>query len=304
MLTLSKLMASACRDLRAKTDFDVSCTPVEGVPGAYRIELGQELFLFNRQVSPFNSDETRDLCRSKFDTYMHASNDNFPGGVYLPRTVSYYDPEFYDPKVLDEGNRKFRENVNDICADVEGRFDYPLIVKPNSKSMSKNVALVENSDDLPVALSRVFAEGDLYDSEALVQECIDIETEFRAVCFDGECKILLPYNTDDATPNPDMLCPAFWEGTYKELVDDEAIKAKADAVSSFLRDKIGLHYAGLDLALDKRGKLWFIEANASPIVPFDGLMQQDKGVEVVEELIDSMLVSMLANSDQLPEQYM
>jgi len=76
-----------------------------------------------------------------------------------------------DRRVLD----RFDEWMPAFVADVEGRFGWPVIVKPCNLGSSAGVSVVANPDELIAGLLRVFE----YDTEALVEPFIKHRLELN-----------------------------------------------------------------------------------------------------------------------------
>ena len=291
MLNLAELMVLACERWKTKVEFDVACKPHQSRPGAFYIHLNGKNFGFDGNSSPFNPIAASKVCKSKIDTIDLVNQVQLKAGAHVPKTRANYDPDLHEAGARDEKLRRFLATVDDICADAAGVFTLPVIVKPNSKSMSVNGSLARTPEELRESIEQIFADSQDYDSDAIVQERIDIKTEYRAVCFDGQNMMLIERDTQNATPN-DILNPVFWEGTRNKLVFDEELAMASEEIAEVLKDKIGLRYTGFDMARDHDGKIWFIEANSAPMIAVDEMIHDDEGMAALLDLTDTMFVSM------------
>ena len=77
-----------------------------------------------------------------------------------------------------------------------------------------------------------------------------------------------------------------WEGSRAALVKNEEMIQQIEAFCAPLFESLMIPFCGLDIALDKTGKFWLIEANSSP--GFDHIIRHE-GFEPVVAMYQNML---------------
>lgn len=252
-----------------------------------RIRSGSRVFLFNRSSSPFNDSSHVKLTTSKMlMAELFQGDSAFPSEVKQPKTIGYFKPGVYN--LDDTPSYRVRKNKRDILTDIEAQFDYPLIIKPDKGTKGDGVAKVCSREALSKALEEVFETHG--ENIAVIQECIEIKKEFRVIVFDGLCAYAYEKNTDNAIPG-DNLNPTYWDGSVPVINHEKSVLNVGNDLAAFIKNQIGMSYAGFDIAIDDQENFWLIEINGAPL-GMDRLSQQPGGAEAVENLLDKMIVKM------------
>ncbi len=242
------------------------------------VRMGKDKPLyFLNFITPFNSEDVARICKDKEYTF-HILKDL----VSMPRTVGYLDPNV--PAEFKKYS-KF-ENFDAIADDIEKRFSFPLIVKRNAGSLGRNVFECKNSLELREKIQVIFSkDSSEYDYIALAQEKVDIAHEYRVVVLNGEIEILYEKDFLHATFEGN-LSPLHWKNAKAVVVEDQVIRAQIADFIAPIFDTIPLSWGGLDVAIDRGGKLWLFELNSHPGFSY---FIKDNGQAMVIELYKKAL---------------
>jgi hypothetical protein len=234
------------------------------------VVIGGRRYVFSNWATPLNSHSVAQLCQDKEYFYSF-----YKDVVRMPMTRGYLAPH------IDERYANYLEcgSLCEIVADVESAFGYPLIVKKNRGSWGRNVFKVGSAKELERALLEVFNYNSAsFDYVALVQEYIEIEQEFRAVFLGGTLEMVYEKVTDGAS-FVDNLSPLHWEGARAAFVKEKRLLEEISRFCAPMFEKMMIDFCGVDIAIDRSGEMWFIEANSSP--GFDYIIKSEGEEEVV-----------------------
>ncbi|PIE80892.1 MAG: alpha-L-glutamate ligase [Chloroflexi bacterium] len=241
------------------------------------VVLNNQRYTFVNWTTPFNTHSVMKLCQDKdyFYSFYHDI-------IRMPKTHSFLNP-YSDSKYthyLDS------HTIYGIIEQIEAEFTYPLIVKKNRGSWGTNVFKVENRRELEQGLLEIYsASSARSDYIGLAQEYIDVDVEYRAIFFLGKYQFAYKKIAGD-TELTDNLSPLHSAGSKAEYVTDEGTKQAICHFCAPLFDKLMIQFCGLDIAQDKAGHLWLIEANSSP--GFDHIIRHE-GDELIIQLYEKML---------------
>ena len=192
-------------------------------------------------------------------------------GDLPPKKLIYNHPEGFDPgksdlakKAQKAGAKWFPKTVFSK-ADLD-ELEFPIIAKKDDSYQSKGVEKIESKKDLG---NRKF---DVY------QECVPIEDEYRIMIFRGKKNGKIkafgvwhrePNNTKskslriDESKDPKETKSKFrWSPVeLKKFKHWRGVKPIARAIFEFYPN---LNFVGLDVAVDKDGRVWCIEHNETP----------------------------------------
>ncbi len=235
---------------------------------------------FVNWTTPLNTQSVMKLCQDKdyFYSFYHDV-------VRMPKTVSFLNP-YTEEKYAQylNGNTIFS-----IIEKIEAAFTYPLIVKKNRGSWGSNVFKVENRRSLEKGLLEIFnMSSSKFDFIGLAQEFIDIETEYRVIFLNGEFQFAYE-KMMGAGEFSGNLSPLHTAGSKAQYVTNETIKKALNDFCTPLFNKLMIQFCGLDIAQDKQGNLWLIEANSSP--GFDHIIRHE-GDERVVHLYETILTQL------------
>jgi D-alanine-D-alanine ligase-like ATP-grasp enzyme len=206
------------------------------------------------------------------------------------------------------GSKYVAETVFTI-EDAKG-LKFPVIAKAEASWQSKGVEKFDTIEDLKSSK----LSFDLY------QEAFDIDKEYRAIIFKGKKdktpKLLTMSLRTPANEKAKSL--RISEGaTHEELVENDNSKftwtaidifsedcgINMDEISKMVADVIkvspGMNMFAIDVAIDKDGKYWLIEANTQPgqngitsHLIYLNMVKDFYGLNIVGEDIDKMKTSM------------
>lgn len=241
------------------------------------VEVNGRSYAFVNWTTPFNPQSIMKLCQDKdyFYTFYHDV-------VRMPKTISFLNP-YTDDKYADylDSNTIFG-----MIEKIEAEFPYPLIVKKNRGSWGSNVFKVDNRRSLEKGLLDIFnMSSSRFDYIGLAQEFIDIDIEYRVIFLNGTYQFAYE-KIMGASDFAENLSPLHTEGSKAQHVMNETDKGALIDFCAPLFDKLMIPFCGLDIARDKQGKLWLIEANSSP--GFDHIIKHE-GDELVVQLYEKML---------------
>ncbi|MBA3678740.1 alpha-L-glutamate ligase [Candidatus Saccharibacteria bacterium] len=244
-------LVEACRKLKVKYTIDSQ----RGIVAVY-VKPKQPPLYFKRSRAPFNSAVVSEICKDK-----DALNSILQDSVHTPKGECYLDPD------VEERYQPYRMHLSlkAIAKDAMAKLGLPLIVKPNAGSEGRNVAKCTNSREVITALAEIYNKDSAdYDSLALLQEYVEIAHEYRAVAFMGT--VLLVYEKDiSKAQHTDNFSPLHWQGAVAKHITDKSILASLQEFTSNIYSKLAIEYCGYDIAIDKTGKMWLIEANTVPM---------------------------------------
>lgn len=243
----------------------------------FSVEIGNKKHIFANWTTPVTTQSIRLLCADK--DYFYSV---FKDVIKMPNTRAFFNP------YSDEKYTKYlaEKTIYEIIDVVEAEFVYPLIIKKNKGSWGSNVFKVNNRHELERGILTVYdARSSKFDFVCLAQEYIEIDAEFRIVYLDGEYQFGYEKITEGATFT-DNLSPLHWEGSRAALVRDSAMIDRIETFCAPLFEFLMIPYCGLDIALDKQGEFWLIEANSSP--GFDHIIRHE-GIEPVVAMYRNLL---------------
>lgn len=197
--------------------------------------------------------------------------------TYKPSTVIYNDPremlmgkETVLKKMIGDGMDWVPKTVFNF-EDAKS-LGFPLIAKSRNSYDSKGVEKVENRSEL-----------EKYEKYDIFQKIIDIDREFRVITFKGKRfnkSVNILMILEKMPKNDKAKDLRLEEELSKEELQDKGntkFKWKQLDLSKFehmdqlekivpyiMNINAGLNFTGMDLAVDKEGKMFFIEHNLQP----------------------------------------
>ncbi|NJM59475.1 MAG: alpha-L-glutamate ligase [Oscillatoriales cyanobacterium RU_3_3] len=273
MLTNINLVLAACQELNIPYEI------LHHSQNLVRIKKADRDYYFVNYMTPFNSASLAQIFKDKEYTYQLLK-----GKINTPKTLAFVSP------YCEEKYQKYLSyrKIDEMVLEVNKIFTLPAIVKRNRGSGGNNVFLCESKEQIQAALEIIFNINNKdYDYVALAQEYIEIAREYRAVFFQG--KLVLLYEKDKSQAQfAGNLSPLHWEGAKaKHILDPNLMSEIEDFVKPVFAE-VSIDYAGLDVALDARGKYWLIEINSSP--NFD-IFVRDNDRQIVVKMFKNILES-------------
>ncbi|MEG4241369.1 MULTISPECIES: YheC/YheD family protein [unclassified Microcoleus] len=249
MLTNIEILLAACEELNIPYEI------LHPSQNLIRLKQGSEEYYFVNYMTPFNSASVAEIFKDKEYTYQLLN-----GKINTPRTLGFVSPH------CEEKYKKYLSfpDIESIVLEVNKKIAFPVILKRNRGAGGNNVFLCETTEQIKAALEIIFnVNSKDYDHVALAQEYIEIAHEYRAV-FCKE-KLVLLYEKDKSQAEfAGNLSPLHWEGAKaKHIINPNLMSEIEDFVKPVFAE-IAINYAGLDIALDRKGAYWLIEINSSP----------------------------------------
>jgi len=243
--------------------------------------IGGARFPFVNWSTPLNPQSVVQMCQDK--DYFHSF---YSDTIRMPTTEAFLTP-YCDKKYAEYLSSK---TIFEIIEHAESAYGYPVIVKKNRGSWGTNVFKVNNRKELEGALIAIFnVNSAAFDYVGLVQEYVEIKSEYRAIFLNGSLVFCYKKVFEDAT-YVGNLSPLHWEGSYAEIENDSNIIHEIKEFCTPLFERMLIPFCGLDIAINGNDEYFLIEANSSP--GFDHILRAgDHGMvkklymQVVEYLI-------------------
>ncbi|MBN1374061.1 hypothetical protein JW962_01880 [Candidatus Dojkabacteria bacterium] len=247
-----------------------------------KVTIGKPYFFIHHHPA-FDSVDISKICKDKDLSYSILTADCDP--EFIPMWRAYLDPDVKDEHKMWV---KFK-NMDEIITDIEKYFKYPVIVKPNKGSLGLNVKKCENGEEIKSALGVIFEKTPDYDYLSVVQEFLDVASEYRVIVF--RKKILLAYKKDISNATFEgNLSPLHWSNSKAVIVTDVNLIASFQPIVDYVFEKLSANYLAFDIALDKVGKLWLIELNSSPGFSH---FATDNGEDLIENIYEYIFSELL-----------
>ncbi len=247
-------------------------------------------FRFGFGHTPFNTKAAEQLISDKWEMYQSLGHV-----LPLPYTgiVAKNDPR---------SDNDIAAEIAAKAADSSSPFSFPLVVKPSAGSLSRNVFIVKDQDQLVQAIHANRADSSNGDG-ILIQQYLGDEqglfTEMRAICLDGRTHIAFDRTTEADIPDDVLTDPARWPGVVLTEVTDPAITSQIDVIAEHLYENYGVSYVTFDMKRDRTGKVWILEGNVAAM----GMEAMQYGLQngrtLVPGLAEKMLDKVVASSPVL-----
>ena len=164
-------------------------------------------YLFIMGATPFDSNSVVSLCKDKEFFYNY-----YKDAIDMPKTKG-----FLNPNCAQEWKNYLKfSSMEEVIKDSEKNFSYPFIAKMNKGSQGKCVFKVHNRDEFTTALNEIYKE----DYVALLQDCIDIKSEYRVIYLNKKLMFAYKKNNEHAVFTGN-LSPLHFEGAFAEIVENQ-----------------------------------------------------------------------------------
>jgi len=241
-------------------------------------------FKFNGSNAPFNSEESNLFINDKWALF-----ERIKWKINTPHTEAF-SKSHSKADIFDELIAKIESETHP--------FTFPIVIKPNNGSLSKNVHIVQNEEELRIAIAN--NKEDLDNGELiLAQQYIGPAKEYRAICLDGKCVFAFEKNIDMAYPS-DRANPIYQVGSKAIITDDNDILSQFEDIADHLKKEHGVNYVGLDLRMDENDQIWLLEGNSSPM----GLKRITIDVENGRQIISNLCALMLKKLRNIPNVFL
>lgn len=268
------IIKKACDSLNLNyTNIDQSGVFIE-----VHFENKKHLFIANNLG--LNNEVVEKVCRDKYYTYSLLNSV-----ANIPITTSCVDsnpPELYKSYSSYKSNDEVANSITDI-------HNFPVVLKPNSKSMGVNVFKCDTGEEVKNAISVIFNKDSYkYDHVLLAQDFVEIESEYRVLTYKKQIQFFYKKDNVGAEFNGN-LSPLHFKNAKAVLIEDQALQSELQEFINPVFEKLNLVYAGFDIAKDKDGKLWLFEINSKPGFNY---FIRDSSDEVVVKMFKSILTDL------------
>lgn len=182
------------------------------------------------------------LAKNNRDSIYNLPEEQFKTGSKINFHKLFGDADFIPKTVF-------------TVKDAKG-LNYPVIAKPSEGMSGVGIEKFDSYEDL----KNSDGEFDLY------SECIDFEREFRAMCLKDDLIMVyerVPIIKDNKTVGTKKRDEEVSFLYVDQDLDKLPILSKVKELVKNFRKYIALDLYSMDFFLDKKGKLWIIEGNAS-----------------------------------------
>jgi D-alanine-D-alanine ligase len=169
----------------------------------------------------------------------------------------------------------FRElDADGVLKAVTQTLSFPLVVKPAKSGSAQGVTVVKKADEL----SRAMVDAYVYCDVALIEKFVE-GTELALSVIDlGSGPIALPAVEIEPVSGKFGYQERYTAGETNYYVParvTKAVKDRAAKVAIAAHEALGLrHLSRIDLIVDKKGTVWFLEANVCPGLTETSLLPQ------------------------------
>jgi hypothetical protein len=236
MNKLTRQIAKRCFDEYVLKDYEGKVEELEGL-----VDTSRPIIYYGTKRG-WSADFIEGLSSKNRDSIYNLPEEQFKTGSKVNFHKLFGDADFIPKTVF---------TVKD-AQDLK----YPVIAKPSEGMSGVGIEKFDSYEDLKDS----DGEFDLY------SECIDFEREFRAMCLKDDLIMVyerVPIIADGKTvgtkKRDEEVSFLYVDQDLKKLPIIDKVK---DLVKNF-RKCISLDLYSMDFFLDKEGKLWIIEGNAS-----------------------------------------
>jgi dihydrofolate synthase/folylpolyglutamate synthase len=235
----------------------VACAPVSEDGNVLRVQGRRGPLFFLRNKHPFNDYVAGRLAEDKGYQY-----ELFKGaGLPVPFTLQVFNP-LADARF---DRYKTHASLEEILAEVEEKFDFPLVAKKYRSSLAQGVFLEHSAQALERRLQMLFENSPFMDNIVLIQQYVR-GPEYRIVASQGE--LLLAYGkVSERIDEKEDLNPLHQPGGRAVKVGDEELLEKMQELTRQVAGVIDLGFYAIDLIQGEEG-FCILELNPNPFCYF------------------------------------
>lgn len=199
--------------------------------------------------------------------------------VAMPKTQWYYDPQ---------GSSEKKTSYEEIFSDIATKFSFPLMIKMNKGSQGRHIYKCTTIQEVEQSIRAIFTRDKDYDFMALAQEYIEIHKEYRVLVYDNEVQFV--YLKDNSKADfVGNISPLHFDWAQAILIQDDVLLDEMKAFVARITSRLQLHYNGLDITIDKKGKRYLIELNGNP---WFSIFTRDNGDEEVVKMYKKIILDL------------
>lgn len=237
-------------------ELGLPCEPYSDEGALMRLTHGGRPLYFWRNKHPFNDYMGARIAEDKAFQYEIFARVGLP----IPHTQQVFNP-LADPRF---DRYKTHRTIDEIVADIDRHFAFPLVVKKYRSSLAQGVFLEHSAQALAHRLRHLFENSNYLDNIVLIQEYVS-GAEFRAVATEGE--LLLAYGKESEARGGTDLNPLHQDDGRAVRVAEGPVLESMRALVAAIAPVVDLGFYAVDLINDADG-LRILELNPNPFCYF------------------------------------
>ena len=221
-----------------------------------------------------NSVTAASIASDKYATYDVLKNANLP----IIDHKMIFNPKFRKGCVSDFNSKKEIKDYINSCKNKK------IVLKANDGSCGRDVYLCKSVREVNKNMKKIFSRK----ASASICPFYEIDTEYRVICLDGECKLIYGKKNSDENWKHNLS-----QGASVIEVDDESLKAKLKEIALKATNEIGLRFASVDIIRLVTGELLIIEVNSGVTInKYTEFVSNGREIakKIYGEAIEKMLV--------------
>ena len=221
-----------------------------------RVEHRTRPFYFWRNKHPFNDYMGARIAEDKAFQYEIFARLRLP----IPHTMQVFNP-LADPRF---DRYKTHQNLDNIIADIEQQFAFPVVVKKYRSSLAQGVFIAHQPSALAQRLQSLFQNSAYSDNIVLIQAYVP-GPEYRVVATQDQ--LLLAYRKEGETAGQQDLNPLHQEDGRAVRVAEGALLDSMSSLVAEIAPAVELGFYAVDL-IDSSEGLRILELNPNPFCYF------------------------------------
>lgn len=214
------------------------------------------------------------IASDKYATYEVLKNKNLP----IIEHQMIFNPKYRSGFISDLNSKKDLENY------LKNQASRKVVVKANDGSCGTDVYLCKNTHEIYKTIKKLFKEK----PSLSICPFYDIDTEYRVICLDGECKLIYGKKAMNGNWKHNLS-----QGAAAIHVEDEDLKSKLKEIAIKATNEIGLRFASVDIIKLITGELLIIEVNLGVTInKYTEFVTNGRDIakSIYGEVIEKMLV--------------
>ena len=221
-----------------------------------RVEHRARPFYFWRNKHPFNDYMGARIAEDK--AFQHEIFARL--GLPVPHTLQVFNP-LADPRF---DRYKTHRTIDEMVADIERQFAFPVVVKKYRSSLAQGVFLAHQPSALAQRLQSLFQNSAYSDNIVLIQAYVP-GPEYRVVATQDQ--LLLAYGKEGETAGQQDLNPLHQEDGRAVRIAEGALLDSMRSLVAEIAPAVELGFYAVDL-IDSSEGLRILELNPNPFCYF------------------------------------
>ena len=241
---------------------------------------------FLRNKHPFNDYVGARIAEDKGYQHELFARSDLP----VPFSLQVFNP------LADERFNRYKthSSIEEMVADIENRFVFPLLIKRSRSSVSQGVYLEYSATDLRRRLKMLFENSGFSENTLLVQSYLQ-GTEYRIVASENEMLLAYEKKSEEIDSQVD-LNPLHHASGHAQKVRDADVLYPMQELVARVAGVIDLGFYALDVILGEDG-LYILEINPNPFCFF---YNRDNGRDDFLRIYDHLIQKYHENATNPP----